>query len=109
MIAVSWEDTRWSHEAAKEAIGGPSRLPVRHGGAPTPTNRARATWLRPRQRGWVRGLLSDHGAGFTFLAGYRQRACYQGPKGWSSLVAGGSEPLAQLLPSHRRRKPTLPL
>ncbi len=87
VIAVSWEDTRGSHEAAKEAIGGPSRLPVRHGGAPTPTNRARATWLRPRQRGWVRGLLSDHGAGFTFLAGYRQRACYQGPKGWSSLVA----------------------
>ncbi len=40
-----------------------------------------------RHRDWVRGLLSDHGTGFTFLAGYRQRACYQGPKGWSSLVA----------------------
>jgi hypothetical protein len=81
------EDTRWSHEAAKEAIGEPSRLPVRHGGAPTPTNRARATWLRPRRRGWIRGLSSDHPAGFTILAGYPSGACYQGPKGWSRFVA----------------------
>jgi len=25
--------------------------------------------------------------GFTFRAGYRQGACYQGPKGWSRFVA----------------------